>query len=331
MKASFDCYIVAAVFAVAALPHHTIAQSVGIDANGTSGQGIMRPRGINECLIVAPLHVVESATPIHAVGDGGARAELNLLKPYSDADLAILDSRTAPVSECTRWRLPPNLQAMLADPSSVAVLRSREADGSLSFVPVWIENVSSNHVQITPRESARHLLSGMSGSQLLVNGQFAGMLLSVDPTDGRGRVVRSDVVDRLVGGFFTAPRNEDPDFSSPALGTPINDVNLWIRTSESVVLGDENTSFGVATWDGTSRWIRVQMNDDQPWMSAGTRFPFRDSRGECHIIYMRTEDPNPNRDYDERHGFVVLCKRKQEQQNEHGTLRRRTGDAPSRL
>jgi hypothetical protein len=310
MKASFDCYIFTAIFAVAVLPHHTIAQSVGIDANGTSGQGIMRPRGINECLIVAPLHVVENATPIHAVGDGGARAELNLLRPYAEADLAILDSRAAPVSECTRWRLPPNLQALLADPSSVAVLRSREADGSLSFVPVWIENVSSNHVQITPRESTRHLLSGMSGSQLLVNGEFPGMLLSVDPTDGHGRVVRSDIIDRLVGGFFTAPRNEDPDFSSPPLGAPVNDVNLWIRTNESVVLGDQNTSFGVITWHGVFRRIQVQMNADQPHMNPGARLPFADSRGECHIIYMRTEDPDPNRDYDERHGFVVVCKRK---------------------
>jgi hypothetical protein len=299
----------AATLAVAALsPAQALTQSVMLDGNGTVGQGILRPRGISECLILSPLHVVNDVASIRAVGDGGAQTEVTLQHLYVEADLALLNSGSVPLSECAQWRIPPNLSALLADPSSTAVLRSREVDGSLSFAPVWIRRVSSNHVQITPREPVP-LQSGMSGSQLLVNGHFAGMLLTVDPTDGNGQVLRSDAIDRLVGGFFTAPRNEDPDFSSPPLGTPVNEVNLWIPTRESVVLGDQNTSFGVLSWYPGTREILVQISDNQPFMNAGRQLPFPDSRGECHIIYIRTDDPNPSRDYDERHGFIVVCKR----------------------
>jgi hypothetical protein len=171
----------------------------------------------------------------------------------------------------------------------------------------------------------------MSGSQLLVNGQFAGMLQRVQPDSGTGYVVRADVIERVIGGFFTGPRNEDPDFSPPPLAVPSNEINLWLRRYESVMVGDQHTSFGIKEYSGLGYSLQIQMNTDWHYMSPGQRMPFPDSRGECHIIYMRTDDPTPTPDRhgDERHGFAVVCNRKQEQPNAQGTLRRRNREMSS--
>jgi hypothetical protein len=316
-------HLTAALAMAALAPSQALTQSVRLDGNGTIGQGIMRPRGISECVIVAPLHVVQGVATIHASVDGGAQMVFTLQQPHEDSDIAILTSRTPVRSRCVPWQVPSNLTDLLEDQSHTAVLRSREEDGGLSFTPVWIRSVTSRHVRVTPRESER-LQSGMSGSQLLVNGRFVGMLQRVEPDSGIGLVIRTDVIERVVGGFFTAPRNQEPDLSAPPLGSPSNVVNLWVRTGQSVLLGDRHTSFGITRWyPGSSPQIRVQMNDDAPYMRAGSRLPFRDSRGECHIIYMRSEDTDPNRSGDERHGFAVVCTRKEGQENEDGILRRR--------
>lgn len=306
----FAQYLAAALAVAALSPSQALTQSVMLDGNGTIGQGIMRPRGINECAIVAPLHVVEDVATIHASVDGGAQMEFTLQQPYEDSDVAVLTSRTTVQSPCVPWQIPSNLTALLENPSHTAVLRARGPDGSLTFMPVWIRSVTSRDVRIAPRDSER-LHSGMSGSQLLVDGKFAGMLQRVQPDSGIGYVIRTDAIERVVGEFFAAPRNREPDFSSPPLGAASTEVNLWLRTGQSVIVGDQHSSFGVLRFLAGTR-AHVQLNNEATYMVPGSRLPFRDSRGDCFIVYMRAEDPSSSRQDDERHGFSIVCNRKQE-------------------
>jgi hypothetical protein len=96
-----------------------------------------------------------------------------------------------------------------------------------------------------------------------------------------------------------------------------------MRTYESVILGDQSTSFGVTNYHSVGWDLQVQVNDEFHYLRPGKRLAFLDSRGDCYIIYMRTEDRNADRIGDERHGFAVVCNQKQEQPNAQGTLRRR--------
>jgi hypothetical protein len=281
------------------------AQSVALRGPEVTGQGMARPRGIRECFVITPLHVVADAGSVRIVAEGGEEREAVLRQRYERWDLGILEPAAGAELDCAAWSVPANLPALLRDGSVVAVLRWVENDGSLSFEPVWIRNVGSDHITVAARD--RPLQAGMSGSQLLVGGAFTGVLLSVDPADGNGRVLRVDVMDRVVNGFFAPARNREPDTSAAPLGVPASEPNLWLRVEQSVLLGDRNTSFGILHYQPIAAFLNVRMNDQEFTMDAGTRLPFPDSRGECHIIYMRTDDPDRDRDGEERHGFAVVC------------------------
>lgn len=291
---------------LAAMPIPVGAQIVGLAANGQAGQGLTRPRGINECFVIAPLHLVRDAGQVTAVVDAGVRAELQLRQPYEGADLAILEHAPGRTIPCSRWSVPANLSEILIEDPARVTLRQRDDDGSVSFTPVTIQRVESGYITIAPADS-RGLQSGMSGSQLMVDGRFAGMLLTVDHTTGMGRVLRSDAIERLTSGFFTAPRNQNPDFSTAPLGVPSSEPNLWLRTNQSVILGDRHTAFGVLAYNRRRNSLYIQLNGQPTYIVAGARMPFEDSRGECYLIYLRTDDPSPPQDSRVRHGFAVVC------------------------
>jgi hypothetical protein len=282
------------------------AQSVMLAADGQAGQGLTRPRGINECFVIAPLHLVRGAGQVSAVVEAGVRAELQLRQDYEGADLAVLEHAPGRTIPCSRWNVPANLSEILIEDPARVTLRQREDDGSVSFTPVTIQRVESGFVIIAPVDP-RGLSSGMSGSQLMVDGRFAGMLLTVDAPNGTGRVLRSDAIERLTSGFFTAPRNQDPDFSTAPLGVPSSEPNLWLRTNQSVILGDRHTAFGVVEYNRRQNSLYIQLNGQPTYIVAGARMPFDDSRGECYLIYLRTDDPSPPQDSRVRHGFAVVC------------------------
>jgi hypothetical protein len=268
------------------------------------GQGVLRPRGQAECYVVTPGHVVQNAPPPIAVtGDRGERATAELRQSYPGIDLAVVELATGWGFFCPEWDIPKDLQAMLADPSIEAVLRTREEDGSITFFPVWIRNVAADHVSVLARLPGDQITQGMSGSQLLIQGRFAGMLLSVEASRGTGRVIRSDVVDRHVRSFFA--RADTGGAAVPSL--PPSEPNLWLRTDQGTLIGDRNTAFGVQEqWNSA---IRVSVNGTSHDIFPGARLPYPDSRGDCYIVYLRTEDPTPGDSLngDARHGFRLYC------------------------
>jgi hypothetical protein len=134
----------------------------------------------------------------------------------------------------------------------------------------------------------------MSGGQLLVNGEFAGMLLSTERAASlRGtagdevRVLRSDVLDRIVRDAFVGPPTEGlGNRPPPPLGSASTESDLEMRRGETVVLGDQNTAFGVReVYPGNG--ITVHVNGNSMDMVAGSRISFPDSRGDCFIMFLR--------------------------------------------
>jgi hypothetical protein len=90
-----------------------------------------------------------------------------------------------------------------------------------------------------------------------------------------------------------------------------SDADLWLRTGQTVRLGDSQHFFGVRSWgwginiDTTS--IQVALDNEGHWLRAGSRLEFTTSSGTCYVSYMGSEDPDPERQGDERHGFALAC------------------------
>ncbi len=297
--------------ALSLAPAATHAQVFQLELEGRQqrGQGYARPRGPGECLIVAPLHVVsDSLSAITATAENGVSGEARILDQNERADVAILKFSGSGAVECPDWKIPQDLSARLSDASLNAVLRVREGD-QIRSIPVWIRSVGSTEVTITPRLPGDYFAAGMSGGQLLVAGAFGGILLSTERTrdDARrssetARVLRSDALERLLSAMFarTAPRELGSRPPAP-LGVPSNEPDLWLRRGESVVLGDQNSGFGILR----DSYAHITVSrDGAPWgMSPGTRYEFKDSRGECYIIYLRAEVTTGGK----RHGFAIRC------------------------
>ncbi|MBB4638149.1 hypothetical protein [Longimicrobium terrae] len=283
------------------------AQIIQLRGRQQIGQGFTRPRASGECYIVAPLHVVSDSTSVITfTAEDQVTGEATIA--YSDprADLAVLQTSTSGKVNCQAWSIPADLSARLNDASVNAVLRTRVEDDVIS-IPVWIRRVQARQVTIEPRLSSDQLSTGMSGGQLLVNGVFAGILLSTEDYDpqakpGQGIVLRSDALDRILSGFFAIRPTEMGFRPPPPLGVPSNEPDLWLRLNESVVLGDQGSAFGITNDDGDQ--LSVNRGGGSPWgMEPGTRYDFPDSRGECYIIYLRAEGTGTRK----RHAFAIRC------------------------
>jgi hypothetical protein len=311
---------------IVSVPAH--GQSYELRGGQQIGQGLARPRGAGECLIVAPLHVVADHPSITAIGESNAPADVRVIRQYDGADIAILQFTGTRTVNCPAWTIPADLSARLSDASVSAVLRVRNAD-AITSIPVWIRRVDAEYVTITPRLPDDHFAAGMSGGQLLVNGVFAGILLSTESVrnDGRvasesARVLRSDVLDRLISGFFTGtPPVESLGNRPPApLGEPSSEPDLWLRVGQSVVLGDRNTVFALrdgcielpgrvggypqpGTIPACNNNPHISVNGRMFGYGPGARIEFPDSRGQCFIIYLRGEGSGQSR----RYAFAIRC------------------------
>ncbi|MBB4635895.1 hypothetical protein [Longimicrobium terrae] len=284
---------------IVALPAQ--AQVYALNAGQQAGQGLARPRSAGDCLIVAPLHVVRNARRITATDETGTYP-VRLAREYEGMDVAILAFVQPRTSNCPNWNIPADLATRISDASVSAVLRERNEDIIIS-TPVWVERVEGQFITVSPRIVGSQISAGMSGAQLLVNGVFAGMVLSADRADGareRVRVLRSDLLDRLVRDAFIGPPVEGVgNRPPPRLGTASSEPDLLMSTGQSVIVGDRNTTFAVL--QAFTSDLAVAVNGEAREMKPGTRIPFADSRGECFIIYLRSEDGWT------RHVFAIRC------------------------
>lgn len=95
------------------------------------------------------------------------------------------------------------------------------------------------------------------------------------------------------------------------LKTATADADLWLRTGQTVRLGNSQHFFGVRQWgwginiDTLS--ISVALDGESHRLYAGSRLEVSLPSGTCYLSYMGTEDRDPEREGDERHGFALAC------------------------
>jgi hypothetical protein len=286
---------VALFFIMALVSSSAYAQSVALRGENV-GQGITRPRGAADCFIITPLHVLGKSAHLLATSEGGITTEADPSERYESADLAVLEFASNPAFPCPEWNVPKNLDDVLAAGATSAVLRERARDGSIAFTPVWITNITRETIRVSPRDATGEIKSGMSGSQLLVNGMFAGILQRITDNGRTGFVMRSDNAVRVLGSFFTGRMS--PEASDA--------VNLTLTRGKSIVLGDQHTVFGYYAGHGPLG-IYVRMNGVSHEMGPGTRLTFPDSRRNCVIILMEFEEVQGIARGNERADFRVAC------------------------
>jgi uncharacterized caspase-like protein len=155
-----------------------------------------------------------------------------------------------------------------------------------------------------------------------LNGQahtlWAGSRLEVPSRDGKCYLayVRTEDPNYHVDGdehhgfTVTCDNRADGEGRLGAHG-PIARPDLVLRTGQTVPVGDGRHFFGVRHWgwginiDETS--ISVALDGKEHRLYAGARLELVHSGGRCYISYLGTENPDPQRQGDERHGFAVVC------------------------
>src|SRR5262245_65854746 len=148
-----------------------------------AGQGILRARG-SECFVLTPLHVVERAQgPIAVVGDVAIRAQSQLERGLT-SDLAVLRINADAKLACPAWAASIDVDRLIAG-QGTGYLLSREADGSLSRMPVVLRATDADSIYVRPADAADQIAQTMSGSSLVVGGAIVGLLQVVKDNEGR--------------------------------------------------------------------------------------------------------------------------------------------------
>jgi hypothetical protein len=166
------------------------------------GQALLLSR-LQECYAVTPKHVVGGSMFATLVGASGGtpQGDADLLQTFG-YDLSVLHVTGALARDCgTPLGNVPKLDDALAS-SSTAVVSSVNADGSISRCNVTLTDVGLIYLRVRPVLADDQLFKGLSGSLLLVGKRPAGIVMSVDPETGEGRVLRYDRALEILRPFF---------------------------------------------------------------------------------------------------------------------------------
>lgn len=188
-------------FVSLSLAWQAMASSVFIKVDDNEiGQGILRPRG-TECLVITPAHVVENGFKIEVTTAEQLHAQAEVLELFP-GDLSVLRIKGDNGISCKPISWPGhNALTNLLATEKQGELHTMLPDGSMRKSPVELVGYDPyRNIYVRPVNPADALVKGDSGSTLFVDGQVAGMLLSVDKNVGN--VVRQDALTNDLALFF---------------------------------------------------------------------------------------------------------------------------------
>ncbi|PPI84484.1 hypothetical protein KEHDKFFH_09425 [Marinobacter maroccanus] len=169
---------------------------------GENGQAVLMSR-LNECYAVTPAHVIGDGFFATLVGGSSARprGEADLLQRFG-YDLAVLRVTGAITDNCD-FDLGGSfsLDRALSTAGSGQIV-SVNSDGSLSRREVRVSDVGLLYLRVSPVGPENQLFKGLSGSLLALDETPAGILMSVDPQTGEGKVLRFDRSVETIRPFF---------------------------------------------------------------------------------------------------------------------------------
>ncbi|MFK7889819.1 MAG: trypsin-like peptidase domain-containing protein [Granulosicoccus sp.] len=189
--------------------HATYAADVLLMADGVRGQGTLQKRG-EECLVITPRHVVESAAfGIVATFPDRREVAATVLEMYAE-DIALLRLEKQPSMGCSERAFNEEGLPVLLDSVTEGVLKRRDESGAASLLQVDIEGYDEHRlIRVEPRSSSKSIKQGYSGSVLFISNQPVGMLINNENSDGEiGLVLRAEMLNSTVGPFFQAAQRD---------------------------------------------------------------------------------------------------------------------------
>lgn len=231
------------------------------------GRGILKSRN-GTCFVVCPGHVVEdSYGDITIVGDNYRVSTGELLKVYSQ-DIAIVRLKKGEEQNCKNWSPPEKLDLIL-DQHSEGVLEIRSDIGSVSNLPVDIIEYDGSTILVKLKDSSQSIAKGMSGSSFFVNfggaKSYMGMLLEVE--DGKGIVLQSDNIERIVFDFFNVNFDRTPLDTSSAIQNDQLKTNFRNSIQKDIDFLDSYFTDGL---NSNSKYLKLRIEDFLE--TAGSKF-----------------------------------------------------------
>ncbi|WP_152483482.1 hypothetical protein [Halomonas sp. THAF5a] len=169
------------------------------------GQGVLRARS-GECFAVTPKHVVGVGLGLEIVTTNRVRAPAELVTDLGD-DIAVIRVDASGRLPCGMgWPRAESLGSTLQDAVTQGrqgvILRVRETGGIEAF-GVRFASLAPRYIEVRPLSPDAEAFKGMSGSQLMLEGQPVGMVL--DTEAGLIRAYRQDALNDRIKDFFTIP------------------------------------------------------------------------------------------------------------------------------
>jgi outer membrane protein assembly factor BamB len=165
------------------------------------GYGITRSHG-EACFAIAPSSITPEGESLLAMRPGVFRLPARVIRTFDAGFSILLVGEDGTACESDYWSEGGILDVAL-ERTHIGSLELRLGDGSVGKMDVRVDEVESGgFLAIAPVAESDGLMEGMIGSRVLLEGNAAGMLLSVDEEQNRGRVIRQDELSRLIAPFF---------------------------------------------------------------------------------------------------------------------------------
>lgn len=220
------------------------------------GQAYLAHYG-GRCLAILPTHVASESGNVAALLKEGTSPLLGETAGYTTLgdDISVADVSgtirgdcgfsTVAVSRAVQSRIRAN---------AVASVRSVNGDGSIAQLSVTIiDDDGSLFLRVQPTNDTNQLRKGQSGSLLIAGDTPIGMLLSVDPRFGAGKVIRLDaMLDKVDRHVASGPEPDHATQQGPGSARePGSTVTHWT----AVAAGAEHRAANLVATDDSPPWI----------------------------------------------------------------------------
>jgi hypothetical protein len=246
--------------------------------SGEVGQAILLNR-LGTCYAITPAHVIDGGFFATVIGGlpTAPQGDADVLMTFG-YDLALLRVSGAVEGDCTEGYRRESSQDDLFAEATTGHLLTVRSDGSISRQQVSIVDTGMIHVQVKPMAGGEPLMKGMSGSLLEVRDRPAGLLMSVDPENGHGKVLRYDRVTETIAPFFGDSRS-----------AAAQKIATRAAPAKSAIEGLSVIRWSSPPLDGNSRAPNLLDGDpDTSWYAKPAGFPvdieIRLSDGKSRVL-----------------------------------------------
>lgn len=212
------------------------------------GQGVLRVRS-GECFAIVPEHVIGFGLGLKVMSASRVWAPASIETTFGD-DISVIRVASQGRITCGMgWPVINNLDELLTEAVSRSlqgsILRVRETGGVVAY-PVHFMGMDDRYVEVRTVDQMDEAFKGVSGSQLLLDGQPVGMVLSTE--NGLVKAYRHDALSHIVARFFQTP---GPGQLPPS--------HLPVESLSSVVIVTARTAIREepSPWSPVVRWMSV--------------------------------------------------------------------------